>query len=148
MHTFQGTPILEGKAVGPALITDRPVNFTAAFTQPKNLFPWGRSTFSDRHHPWFGEDIRGRILFLPACIGSTHTGLVLLDLVRLGLGPAAMVVEEFDPLLASGPVLSEVWYGRGMPCVAHPIAPFASIVAPGTIAEVDGISGVVTIRSR
>jgi predicted aconitase with swiveling domain len=146
MMTFTGKPILGGQAKGPALYTDQAVNFTAAFTKPENLMPWNRSRFSDMNHPWCGENMKGKVAFFPACIGSTHTGLVLLDLVHFGLGPAAIVVEEADSLLVSGVVLSEVWYGRGIPMVSCPIAQFAELIKPGTIAEVNGDTGEITLR--
>ena len=146
MKTFPATPILGGRASGPALFTDQAINITAAFTKPTNLLPWKRSEFQDKHHPWRGLNIKGKIIFIPACIGSTHTGLVVLDLVRFGLGPAAIVVEDPDPLLVSGVVLSEVWYQRGIPMVSCPIAPFADAIRPGTIAEVNGDTGAVVLR--
>jgi predicted aconitase with swiveling domain len=146
MRSFTGKPVLGGQAKGPALFTDQAVNFTAGFTKPQNLLPWKRSQFCDRHHPWCGEDLKGKVVFLPACIGSTHTGLVVLDLVRLGIGPAAIVVEDADPLLVSGAVLSEVWYGRGMPIVSCHIAQFAAAIKTGTIAEVNGDTGEVILR--
>ena len=141
-----GRPVLGGLARGPALFTDTPVNFTAGFTKPPNLLPWKRSQFCDRHHPWCGMNLKGTVLFLPACIGSTYTGLVLLDLVRLGRGPVGMVVEDVDPLLVSGAVVSEVWYGRGIPIVACDIGQFRGMVRPGVRAEVNGDTGEIVIQ--
>ena len=59
------------------------------------------------------------MLVFPSCIGSTHTGLVLLDLVSMGRGPAALIVQRNDSLLISGVVLSDVWFGRRIPVVEY-----------------------------
>lgn len=146
MRTFQGRGVVKGRAVGPALISDRPVNFTAAFTKPLNIVPYFRAEFLDRHHPWFKTNIKGRVLVFPTAIGSTHTGLVLLDLVRLQAGPAALIVDQADPLMVSGVLLSEVWYQRAIPVVEYPTAEIADAARDGDLVEVDGASGTVALR--
>ena len=77
-----------------------------------------------------GDEVRSRhigdrVLVFPSCIGSTHTGLVLLDLVSMGRGPAALVVQKNDSLLISGVVFASgignlpisldpsAWWSRG-----------------------------------
>lgn len=142
---IEAKPILGGHGKGPALITDRAVNLTAAFTKPSNLLPFKRSEFRDRHHPWFGENIRGKVLLVPTCIGSTHTGLVVLDLVSRDLGPAAIIVDHADSLLVSGVVLSEVWYGPTTPVVEFPTAELANHVKDGETIEVFGDTGIIEI---
>ena len=143
--TFEGKPILDGHGKGPALITDQAVNLTAAFTKPSNLLPFKKSEFRDRHHPWFGQKIRGKVLLIPTCIGSTHTGLVVLDLVKRHYGPAAIIVDHADSLLVSGVVLSEVWYGPTTPVVEYPTAELAEHIENGTTLEVFGDTGVIEI---
>ena len=146
MQRFTGRPVLGGQAHGPALFTGQAVNFTAGFTKPANLLPWKRSEFSDPNHPWCGTSLKDKVIFIPSCIGSTHTGLVLLDLVRLGRGPAGIVVEEADSLLVSGVVLSEVWYQRSIPIVEHPMADFAGLITNASRANVNGDTGEIGIE--
>ncbi len=145
MHTVTGNPVLKGKATGPALFTDKAFNFTAAFTKPENLIPGHKAQVRDRHHPWFKMNVHGKVLFIPTAIGSTHTGLVLLDLVRLEKGPAAMVVDVADSLLVSGIVLSEVWYGISIPIVEYPTQELAEMVKDGMTVTVDGDTGEIRI---
>ncbi len=145
MQHFSGKPVIGGQAHGPALFTDQGVNFTAGFTKPRNLLPWKRSEFSDPNHPWCGTSLKGKIVFIPSCIGSTYTGLVLLDAVRHGLGPSAIVAEDVDPLLVSGVVVSSVWYERSIPIVEHPMADFSELVGANTRARVDGDTGGIEI---
>lgn len=142
---FQGRGIIQGRASGTLIMTDHAMNFTAAFTKPHNLLPAWRAQVRDRHHPWFKENIKGRVIVIPAAIGSTHSGLVLLDLVRMGNGPAAIIVDEADTLLVSGIVLSEVWYGRVIPVVEYPTADLRGAFKDGDAAEVDGVTGEIVI---
>ncbi len=142
---LQGRTIVKGYGKGPAMITDVPVNFTAAFTKTMNMLPHKRAEVQDRHHPWYQRNVRGQVLLLPACIGSTHTGLVLLDLVRLQNGPAGIVVGHADSLLVSGIVLSEVWYERAIPIVEYPVPELYGTVRDGMLCEVNGETGEIVI---
>jgi len=101
MTLLKGKPIFGGLASGPALVTKMPINFTASFTKPKNLFPWGRSQIQDRHHDLFKRNVKGCVLIFPAAIGLTYTGMVLLELMYQERAPAAVVVQKIDPLLVS-----------------------------------------------
>lgn len=139
----RGKPILKGYGKGASMYADKPVNFTAAFTKPHNLLPFKKAEVRDAHHPWFGRNIKGRVLLIPACIGSTHTGLVLLDLVRLANGPAAIIIDKADSLLVSGVVLSEVWYKKVIPIVEYDTAKLVKSVPDGTLTEVNGETGEI-----
>ena len=111
--------VIDGACDARALVTREPINFTAALCKLPNLWPSKRGVSQDEHHELFGQDLTGKALVFPSCIGSTYTGLVLLELVRSERGPAALVVQKADPLLVSGVVLSEVWYGQSIPVLEH-----------------------------
>ncbi len=117
---LKGRPIIAGEASGPALVTRQAVNFTAAMCKPANLLPGRKAQMWDVHHELYKAYLDGVVLVFPACIGSTHTGLVLLDLVAEGKGPAAMLVQDADSLLVSGVALAETWYERSIPIVEVP----------------------------
>lgn len=112
--------VIDGACDAPALVTREPINFTAALCKLPNLWPSKRGESQDEHHELFGQNFAGKALVFPSCIGSTYTGLVLLELVRSERGPAALVVQKADPLLVSGVILSEVWYGKSIPILEHP----------------------------
>jgi predicted aconitase with swiveling domain len=140
---FQGKPILKGVARGPLLGTDVPVNFVAAFTKIPNLLSSKRAEVRDRRHPWFKTSIKGKVIVLPTCIGSTYTGLVLLDMVRMENGPAAIVVDHADTLLISGIILSDVWYSKAIPVIECPTEPIRACIKDGQMVEVDGDTGEI-----
>ncbi len=120
VNRLKGRPIIAGEASGPALVTRQAVNFTAAMCKPANLLPGRKAQMWDIHHELYKIYLDGVVLVFPACIGSTHTGLVLLDLVAEGKGPAALLVQDADSLLVSGVALAETWYERSIPIVEVP----------------------------
>lgn len=56
-------------------------------------------------HPQCGETISGAILALPGTIGSSSSSAVLLELIRLGIAPAALLLDQPDAILLIGCVV-------------------------------------------
>lgn len=69
----------------------------------------------DRRHNLCGRCLTGRILVLPRAAGSCSTSGILLEMIRLGTMPAAVICLEAEPLLCMGSVLGEALYHRSMP---------------------------------
>ena len=147
MITLQGTGMVGGRAAGAALVTRMPVNFTAAFTKPHNLIPSRRAEVRDRHHDLFGHSIAGTVLVLPTCIGSTFTGMVLMQLMSEDKGPAAIIAQTADSLLVSGAILAEVWFGKGVPVVEYRREDLFDKIRTGDPVRVDGDTGEIGIGS-
>jgi predicted aconitase with swiveling domain len=145
MNEIPVRTIIDGHARGPALVTRQPINFTAAMCKVPNILPSKRAEIRDAHHELFGHNVAGRVLVFPSCIGSTHTGLVLLDLVSYERGPAALVVERCDSLLISGVVLAEVWFGKSIPIVEFDDPTLYERLANGAEVEVDTTAGMLRI---
>ncbi len=148
MKKLQGRGMLGGRATGKALVSRTPVNFTASFTKPQNLMPGRASQVKDRHHELYGRKVKGRVLVLPACTGSTYTGMVLLNLMHRGEAPRAMIVQAADPLIVSGPVLADVWYDAGIPVVEYAEDDLFDAISSGDEVEVDGETGEIVVISR
>jgi predicted aconitase with swiveling domain len=146
MSGFQGKVMLTGRGAGPALVTAMPMNFTASFTKPMNLIPSRRAQVMDRHHDLFKKNIEGSVLVFPACIGSTFTGMVLMQLMVEGHAPVAMIVRHADPLLVSGAVLAEVWFKKGVPVVEYRGDDLFARIKTGDWVEVME-SGEIRLRS-
>jgi len=92
--------LVEGPAsAGEALVLTAPISFWGG-VDPKT----GR--IADPKHPQHGENIAGRVLFLPGTIGSSSASAVLLELVRAGLAPAAIVMHEPDAILLLGLIVA------------------------------------------
>lgn len=145
MRLVRGRGIVGGVATGPAIVTRVPMNFTAAFAKPANLLPWLGSQINDRHHPLYRTFIKDKVLFYPATIGSTGTGLALLERIYRKDAPAALVVGNADTLMVSGSILGAVWFGRTLPVVEYPDEGIYDLVGDGDTVTVDGTSGEIRI---
>jgi uncharacterized protein len=92
--------LVPGPAVeGPSLVLDEPISFWGGI-DPRT----GR--VADIRHPQHDKSVAGHILFLPGMIGSSSASSVLLELVRNGLAPAALVLDEPDAILLLGLVVA------------------------------------------
>src|SRR4030042_6477682 len=109
MKEFRGRSGVPGQAQAPALVTTQALNLTASFSKPPNMIKRWNGVIQDRRHELYKKDVAGRVLVFPQCIGSTYTGMILLALIRRRRGPAAMVVQNADSLLASAALLAGGW---------------------------------------
>jgi len=145
MNILKGNPVVDGRADGIALVTRQPINFTAAFSKPANLLPGRRSEIQDRHHDLYGHKIKGKILIFPAAIGSTYTGMMLLNLMAAGEAPIGMIVQKADALLVSGSILAAVWYNVVIPIIAYSSDALFDQVQNDCQVTMDGHSGEIRI---
>jgi len=84
---------------GKALVLDAPISFWGGVDA-------GTGRIADVRHPQCGQDIAGRVLFLPGTIGSSSASAVLLELVHNGHAPAALVLHEPDAILLLGLIVA------------------------------------------
>ena len=115
-----GRPIVAGDASGEALVTDESLSF------------WGGYDFRtgeiiDHHHPLAGVRAAGRILAVPFSKGSSTTTAVLLEAVREGTAPAAILTTGVDSFFALASIVADVMYGKPFPVVALADVDFASL---------------------
>jgi predicted aconitase with swiveling domain len=104
------------------------------------------SLVQDRNHELYNRNIKETVFVYPATIGSTYTGMVLLELIYRGSAPVAIVVQNADPLMAAGSILAEVWFGKGIPVVEYPDEDIFSQIRNGDHVEVNGDTGEITVR--
>jgi predicted aconitase with swiveling domain len=134
MADLVGRVVVAGEANGEALVTSEPLSF------------WGGYDFHtgeiiDRHHPLAGVHAAGRVLVVPFSKGSSTTTAVLLEAVRAGTAPAAILTTGVDSFFALASIVADVMYGKSFPVVALEPADFAtlrtgerlSVTADGTI---------------
>lgn len=88
-------PLLAGAARGPLLKLSAPLSFWGG-VDPKS----GR--IIQVRHPECGAVIKGTVLALPGTIGSSSSSAVLLELIRGGNAPAALLLHEPDAILLIG----------------------------------------------
>ncbi|MCU1381687.1 MAG: hypothetical protein JWL71_384 [Acidobacteria bacterium] len=115
-----GRVIVPGEAEGESLVTHDALSF------------WGGYDFHtgeiiDKHHPLAGVRAAGRILAVPFSKGSSTTTAVLLEAVRAGTAPAAIVTTGPDAFFALASIVADVMYGKSFPVVSLEAHDFASL---------------------
>jgi len=106
-----GRPIVAGEAEGEALVTSDALSF------------WGGYDFHtgeiiDKHHPLAGVRAAGRILAVPFSKGSSTTTAVLLEAVRAGTAPAAILTTGVDSFFALASIVADAVYAKSFPVIA------------------------------
>lgn len=65
----------------------------------------------DAAHPQVGESITGKLLRMPHSRGSSSSPSVLAESLRLGTGPAAIILDRPDPMVVLGAMVARLLYG-------------------------------------
>lgn len=111
MAVMNGRAIVAGAAEGEALVSREPLSFWGGYD-----FKTG--TIVDTHHPLAGVRAAGKVLALPFSRGSSTTTAVLLEAVRAGTAPAALVTTGIDSFFALASIVAGVMYEQSFPVVA------------------------------
>jgi len=119
-RVISGRTIVAGEADGEALVTHDALSF------------WGGYDFHtgeiiDKHHPLAGVRASGRILAVPFSKGSSTTTAVLLEAVRAGTAPAAILTTGPDAFFALASIVADVMYGKSFPVISLDPGDFASL---------------------
>lgn len=140
-HDITGLVVVGGGACrGAALVTDQPLSFWGG-VDPRT------GEVIDRHHPLSGLVLAGRILLLPHGRGSCSTSGVLLESIRNGTAPAAIVTTRVDPIIALGSILGDELYARPLPVLVVAPEDAATIVADDLLV-IDPIGTIRIDRSE
>lgn len=110
-HIIQGRSIIAGEAQGELLSSTQPLSFWGGYDHQTG-------EIIDRRHPLSGQIARGRILAIPNTIGSSTSTAVLLEAVRAGTAPAAILTASTDSFLALASIVAAELYNRPIPIVA------------------------------
>lgn len=108
-----GRPLIEGSGRGPLLRLAKPISFWGG-VDPQT------ARITDPRHPDFDVCLSDAVVWIPSTIGSSSSSSVLLELIRLGIAPAALLLGRADPILSLGAVVArEMDYGT-LPVVELP----------------------------
>ena len=97
--------LVPGAASGEALVLAEPLSLWGGL-DPQS------GTIIDQRHPDCGAQVNGRILILPAGRGSSSASSILLEAVRVGMAPAAIITAEVDSILALGAAVAREMYAQ------------------------------------
>ena len=133
--TIHGEVLLPGPGVmADAMALTAPISFWGG-VNPKT------GEIADVRHPEHGQCISGRVLLIPATIGSSSAAAVLLELVHAGRAPAAIVLDAPDAILLLGLIVAKEM-GLATPIALRINADrFAAIHGKSVIVHGDGRVG-------
>jgi predicted aconitase with swiveling domain len=117
---IQGKPVVPGHAQGEALVSNEPLSFWGGYD-------YHTGEITDRRHPLSGSIASGRILAVPFTRGSSTTSAVLLEAVRAGSAPAAILTTEVDSFFALASIVANEMYARPIPIIAVSPQDFATL---------------------
>jgi predicted aconitase with swiveling domain len=121
-RVIAGRPIVAGEAEGAALVTDAPLSFWGGYD-------FATGTIIDKHHPLEGVRAAGKVLAVPFSKGSSTTTAVLLEAVRAGTAPSAILTTGADSFFALAAIVAEKMYGRSFAVVALEPRDFETLVS-------------------
>ncbi|MDP6787850.1 MAG: DUF126 domain-containing protein [Rhodospirillales bacterium] len=120
MELTRGRVLVAGAAAGPVLRLAEPVSFWGG-VDPRT------SALIDPRGPAPGAEIAGRVLVLAATRGSSSSSAILLELLRGGRAPAALVMAEVDAILVIGVVVAREMGWPTIPVLELPLAGHAAL---------------------
>ncbi len=113
--SLRGRPLIPGTAEGSLLRLTHPISF------------WGgvdpvEGRIVDPRHPQFNSSIGGTILAVPSAVGSSSSSAIMLELLREGSAPAAILMGRADAILALGVVVGQELGYQPIPIIEVPFA--------------------------
>jgi len=101
-------PVVAGSAEGMALISKEPLSLWGGLC-PRT------GEIIDRRHERSGAIVTGRVFVFPQGRGSSTSSAVLLESIKTGVAPAAIINLKVDPILALGSIVADELYHRAIP---------------------------------
>lgn len=132
--TLSGRAIIPGKAAGTVLVSTEPLSFWGGYD-------YHTGTIIDQRHPLVGACAAGRILALPFTRGSSTTTAVLLEAIKAGTAPAAILTTTPDSFFALAAIVADEMYGQPIPLVVLTLDDFARLQTGQTL-EIDAAGQV------
>lgn len=132
---MKAPPLLAGEARGELMKLSAPLSFWGG-VNPRN------GEIVQVRHPQCGRKIAGKVLAMPGTIGSSSSAAVMLELIRNGHAPAALLLHQPDAILLVGNLVA-----REMGLVPPPAFVYAAAaqmrLSPGRYAI--AADGVITL---
>jgi predicted aconitase with swiveling domain len=138
VKTLKGKGITDGKNAGPALVTGQMFGFFGGVDPSSGIIV-------DPRHELCGQNIKGKVFVFPEGRGSTVGAAVILELVRCGNAPVAIINRKTEGILAAGGILADKFYNVVLPIVDDLDGDPITEIKTGDWVEVDATSGTVIV---
>ena len=133
---FKGRSLVGGKTEGETLVTRQAFMFAHGI-DPKT------GKIIDVRHELHGSSIKGKIFIFPFGKGSTTGSTWILETIRRGNGPLAVINLETEPITATGVMLGEMLYGVRIPVIDRVEKRIFDVVRSGDWVKIDGDAGSI-----
>lgn len=138
---LRGRSITRGVAEGKAMVTRQFFGFT------HGVEPF-TGTVCDERHEWLGQNIKGKVLVFPYGKSSSSGGLFILETIRSGNAPAALINREVEPVIGAGFIMAKIFYNREIPAMDRFDQDPLEIIENGDFIRVDADHGIVEISKE
>jgi predicted aconitase with swiveling domain len=135
-RTFNAGTLVPGAASGPVLKLDEPLSFWGGLDSTTGAIV-------DRWHPQRGASVKGRLLMLPGGRGSSSGSATLAEALRLGNGPAGILMLERDAIVVVGAMVAAELYGLQCPVALADGRDWEALAAAASLALEAGPNGAV-----
>jgi len=115
-----GRAIVAGSAKGTALVSREPLSLWGGISPHTG-------EIIDRRHERSGEVVTDRVFVFPRGKGSSTSSATLMESIKTGVAPAAIINLSVDPILALGCIVSDELYCKALPIVVLNEQDFYSI---------------------
>jgi predicted aconitase with swiveling domain len=113
--------LVGGEAEGAAAVSKEPLSLWGGLSPETGQI-------IDRRHELAGQTVTGRVLVMPSGRGSSTASATLMESIKAGVAPAAIITMRIDPILALGAIVSDELYGRSIPILVLDEGDFESIM--------------------
>ena len=135
---LKGRGLLGGTVEGEALSSKKYFGFTHG-VDPST------GEIVDERHEWRGLNVKGKILVYPFGKSSSSGALWIIDTVRQGNAPLAIINVEAEAITGGGCMLAEMLYGTTIVLVDKLDGDPCAIIKSGDRVRVNGQDGIVEI---
>lgn len=122
------TSLYPGTAEGELLMLAAPLSFWGGVS-------WDTGAITQVRHPQVGQVVSQRVLAMPEPVGSSSSAAVLLELIRTGRAPAAIILGRPDAILV---VACLVAREMGWPAPPVLLCPDLAALPAGRVRVADG----------
>ena len=135
---LKGRGVTSGVAEGEALVASQSFGFSHG-VEPTT----GR--IEDKRHEWLGQNVKGKVLVFPCGKSSTSGSLFILEMVRCGNAPAAVINLDTEPVIGAGFIMAEIFYNQAVPVIDNLNQNPIEVIRSGDRVKVDADKGIVEI---
>lgn len=134
---IRGHAVVRGTARGRLVLSRTPISFWGGVDPDTGLV-------IDRRHDRCGADISGQVFAFPEEKGSSTASAVLVELIRNGHAPAAVVTRKLAPVVALGSIVADELYGKSVSIVTLDSSGFEKLI-DGADVEI-ATDGTINLR--